>query len=522
MRIRAAVAVLAVAAMALTACAPASRGAWEPPAWAPEVVHATEPVPEVAAAADGPLGAGLVPLRVRNDAVGIQARIALLPAGATTDPFNARAEQLVHDAIAHRVVASGTAFVPTASPVGSGLGDRRCAAGTTQRPAAELLADRAFGPVGGSGTAVVCGIVAAGGSIVGERIRVIRGDATGVHDDTTTTLYADVATGETATADGLWTDGAAAALGAHIVEALRRDAGALSRRPVVVGDGEQLAAIRAALATTVPSGDGLVVTLAPGFTAPDLSGLGAPATTGPLDIAVPAEVAAGLLTPLGARVLASWGQDYTGPAAAPAGTRTVDCALVPCVALTYDDGPSDLTPGILDDLAARDAAATFFAQGQNAQAFADTLARMTREGQELEGHTWNHPHLPQLTDAQITAQIVDSTRALEEASGQDITVFRPPWGEFTPRVLAAAGMPAILWDVDTNDWQGPADDVLISRAVEQPRAGSIVLLHDIHPGTARTAGAVMDGLLDRGFQLVTVRQLFGGQPPASGSWRRAP
>lgn len=522
MRARAAVVVLAMAALVLSACAPASRGAWEPPAWAPEVVHATDPVTEITAAADGPLGAGIVPLRVRNDAVGVQARVALLPAGSTTDPFNTTVEQFVRGAIADRVVASGTAFVPTPSAVGSGLGDRRCAADSTRRPAAELLADPASGPAGGAGTAVVCGIVAAGGTIVGERVRVVSGNPAGVHSDTTTTLYTDVATGEVATADGLWADGAAAALGTHIVEALRRDAGALSQRPVVVGDEAQLAAIQAALATTVPSDEGLVITLAPGFTAPDLAELGAPPTTEPLDIAVPAEVAAGLVSPLGARVLASAGQPYTGPAAAPAGSRAVDCALVPCVALTYDDGPSAYTADILDDLAARDAAATFFAMGQNAQGYADTLARMTRDGHEVEGHTWNHPHLPQLTDAQITAQIVDSTRALEAASGQDITAFRPPYGEFTPRVLALAGMPAILWDIDTLDWQGPADDVLIARAVEQPRAGSIVLLHDIHPGTARTTGAVLDGLLDRGFQLVTVRQLFGGQLPVSGSWRRAP
>lgn len=522
MRARAATALLAVAALALAACAPASRGGWEPPAWAPEVVHTTDPVPEIAAAADGPLGSGIVPLRVRNDGVGIQARVALLPAGATTDPFNAQVEQFVRGAIADRVVASGTAFVPGASPVGSGLGDRRCAVDSTRRPAAELLADPAFGPAGGAGTAVACGIVAAGGSIVGERIRVVSGDPAGVHSDTTTTLYTDVSTGETATADGLWAEGAATALGAHIVDALRRDAGALSHRPVVVGDDAQLAAIQAALATVVPSGEGLVVTLAPGFTAPDLSGLGVPPTTEPLDMAVPAEVAAAIVSPLGARVLASFGQPYSGPAAAPAGARAVDCGLVPCVALTYDDGPSAYTPGILDELAARDAAATFFAMGQNAQGYAETLARMTRDGQQLEGHTWNHPHLPQLTDAQVTAQIVDSTRALEAVSGQDITAFRPPYGEFTPRVLAAAGMPAILWDIDTNDWQGPADEVLIARAVEQPRAGSIVLLHDIHAGTARTTGAVLDGLLDRGFQLVTVRQLFGGQMPTAGTWRRAP
>ena len=48
-----------------------------------------------------------------------------------------------------------------------------------------------------------------------------------------------------------------------------------------------------------------------------------------------------------------------------------------------------------------------------------------------------------------------------------------------------------------------------------------MLLHDIHAGTARTAGAVIDGLRDRGFSLVTVKQLFGGELPASGAWRSA-
>ena len=303
---------------------------------------------------------------------------------------------------------------------------------------------------------------------------------------------------------------------------MRRGAGALGDRPASAGDEAQIAAIQAALGTTVPTAEGLVVTVAPGFSAPELAALGVPATTEPTVVAVPAAVASTLVSPVGARLLAAAGQPYTGPVAPPAGTRAVDCGLVPCVALTYDDGPSDFTPGILDELSARDAAATFFVMGEKARGYADTLVRMTREGQEVEGHTWNHPHLPQLAPGQMAAQIADSTRAIEAASGQDVTAFRPPYGEFSPQVLAAAGMPAILWDVDSLDWQRPAEDVLIARAVEQPRAGSIILQHDIQAVTAATAGAVLDGLRDRGFQLVTVKQLFGGDLPASGAWRRAP
>ena len=73
-----------------------------------------------------------------------------------------------------------------------------------------------------------------------------------------------------------------------------------------------------------------------------------------------------------------------------------------------------------------------------------------------------------------------------------------------------AQMPAILWDVDTEDWEGPADDVLIERVVTRSKPGSIVLQHDIHGNTARTVGAICDGLLDRGFTMATITELFQG------------
>jgi peptidoglycan/xylan/chitin deacetylase (PgdA/CDA1 family) len=485
-------------------------------------VHVVPPPPALAIEDDGPYARSSTGLRIRNDALGIQSRVALLPDTAATAPFNDAITQLVRGAIDGRVAASGTAYTPEVLAAGAGLASRRCVAGSTERDAAELLADAAFGPGGGHGTALVCDVVAASGPFFGERVRVVAGGPDGVTADAATILYSDTATGELATADALWAQGAAEALSADIVEALRRDAGALTRRPASAGDAAQLAAVTAALATTVPDADGFVITLAAGFVAPELAALGVAATAEPMTLAVPAGVAATLVTPFGARLLAASAHEYTGPALTAAGSRAVDCTLVPCVAVTYDDGPSGFTAGILDELAARDAAATFFAQGVNAGRFRDVLARMTREGHEVANHTWNHPHLPGLAPKQVAAQIADTSRALEAASGQPIRSFRPPYGEYDATVLAAAGLPAILWDVDTEDWRGPSDEVLIRRAVDGPRPGSIVLQHDVHAVTARTAGAVYDGLLDRGFTMVTVRQLFGGELPSSGAWRRTP
>ena len=80
----------------------------------------------------------------------------------------------------------------------------------------------------------------------------------------------------------------------------------------------------------------------------------------------------------------------------------------------------------------------------------------------------------------------------------------------------------MLWDVDTLDWQHPDPDTLVARAVDQPAPQSIVLQHDIQQVTADTVSRVYDGLADRGFTIVNLRQLFGGTLPTSGAWRHGP
>ncbi len=74
-------------------------------------------------------------------------------------------------------------------------------------------------------------------------------------------------------------------------------------------------------------------------------------------------------------------------------------------------------------------------------------------------------------------------------------------------------MPAILWNVDTNDWREPGQAALVERSAGSAGPGDIILFHDTHSDTVEAAGAVVRGLRDRGLELVTVTQLFGGQVP---------
>lgn len=514
MRRVAAAAVVLGAALVLGACAPVTDAAWEPPSWAEEEIAVARPPAALDLAAQTALAASVTSYRLHNAAVGVEARFALLPGtGGGVDAFNAVIGDLVRDAVATQSAASGVAYAPA---TGAGLADRACITGSTAWTADEILAE-----VGASGSAVVCDIVAAAGPFFGERVRVVAGGPDAPRSDATTTFYADTATGEVVTAAQLWADDAAARLSADVVDALRRDAGALTLAPAEAGDDAQLAAIEAALSTTVPAGDGgLVFTIAAGFEAPALRALGVDATVEPLTIGVPAAIVADLVTPFGARLLGSAGEPYTGPSG-PAGFDRVDCTLVPCIALTYDDGPSSLTPTLLDVLAEARVAASFYMLGPSAASREDTVRRVASEGHLIGNHTWSHPQLPELDDEQVAAQIVRTRDLLRAISGQAVASFRPPYGEYDQRVLDVAQQPAILWSVDTRDWAGPADDVLEATAVDGASPGGIILFHDIHERSVRVAPAVVAGLLDRGFSLVTVSQLFGGTLPASGAWSRA-
>ena len=142
-------------------------------------------------------------------------------------------------------------------------------------------------------------------------------------------------------------------------------------------------------------------------------------------------------------------------------------------------------------------------------------------GQQRETHPGTHPVLRPLSAGGIAAELRSTADLLRSLSGQSVSTFRPPYGALNDRVLGVAGMPAILWSVDTRDWAGRSDDDLLAYSVGAPRVGTIMLMHDIQAGTARVMPQVLDGLLDRGFSLVTVSHLFGGQVPG-GIVRYAP
>ncbi|MEU8800284.1 polysaccharide deacetylase family protein [Spirillospora sp. NPDC048819] len=198
-----------------------------------------------------------------------------------------------------------------------------------------------------------------------------------------------------------------------------------------------------------------------------------------------------------------------GPAGPPP-PRKVDCDRLKCVALTFDDGPGPYTGRLLDTLKAGGVRATFFMVGQNVPYHRDVVRRMPLDGHEVANHTWSHRDLTELSTAGVRSQIRRTQEVIEDASGVEPTLMRPPYGATNGRVGRAVGMPQIMWSVDTQDWRYRSVSRGARVGINQPERGDIVLYHDIHKSSVDCIPKVVDGLRKRGFTFVTVSELFRG------------
>lgn len=158
------------------------------------------------------------------------------------------------------------------------------------------------------------------------------------------------------------------------------------------------------------------------------------------------------------------------------------------VALTFDDGPNDACTGaLLDVLARHDVKATFFMVGRYVRQ-SPALARRVREAGHVVGnHTMTHPLLAGISSRRVREELAGCNAMLEDALGERVRYFRPPFGGRRPDVLRTArelGMVPVTWNVTGHDWaEKSAEEVHgivkagIARNARRGR-GSNVLLHD--------------------------------------------
>ncbi|MFS0574909.1 polysaccharide deacetylase family protein [Sporosarcina sp. 179-K 3D1 HS] len=178
------------------------------------------------------------------------------------------------------------------------------------------------------------------------------------------------------------------------------------------------------------------------------------------------------------------------------------------VALTFDDGPDPkVTTQIIDTLQKYDAKATFFMLGSRVEYYPEIAKQVAEAGHELGNHSWHHPDLTKMGAEKARNEILRTSGIIEEVTGKKATVFRPPYGAVNKQVRNVAGLPVVLWDVDTLDWKHRDADLLLEKVKSLTKDRSIILMHDIHQSTAQGLDAVLDYLQNEGYVFVTVSEM---------------
>jgi peptidoglycan/xylan/chitin deacetylase (PgdA/CDA1 family) len=159
------------------------------------------------------------------------------------------------------------------------------------------------------------------------------------------------------------------------------------------------------------------------------------------------------------------------------------------VGLTYDDGPTSNTSTLLATLRNNGLRATFFNIGTNARNNPSLVQAEVAAGMWVGNHSWTHPHLVQMSQSQIDSELSQTQQAIASAGGGTPRLFRPPYGETNSTlksVEAKYGLTEIIWDVDSQDWNGASTAAIVSAAGRLTN-GQVILMHD---GYATTNAAV--------------------------------
>jgi peptidoglycan-N-acetylglucosamine deacetylase len=189
------------------------------------------------------------------------------------------------------------------------------------------------------------------------------------------------------------------------------------------------------------------------------------------------------------------------------------------VAITFDDGPHPQgTPAVLETLRERGATATFFLAGEQVERRPALVAEIVAAGHRVELHCHRHRNQLRLGARQLLEDAERAKDAIEEAGGQAIADYRPPYGIFSAvglRAVRSRGWRPVLWSQWGRDWDRRATPgSIVARSTTRVRAGDILLLHDADYYSARgswvrTAAAlptILEELERRGLKSMLLRR----------------
>lgn len=188
------------------------------------------------------------------------------------------------------------------------------------------------------------------------------------------------------------------------------------------------------------------------------------------------------------------------------------------LALTFDDGPSESTPALLEILAAHRVRATFFMCGHNVRRLPEIARQVASAGHEIGNHTDTHPRFDFKPPDFIYRELASAQDSIHTHTGATPAFFRAPYGVRwfgLRRAQQRLQLTGVMWTVIGRDWSLPAHRVF-ARLTRGASNGGVLCLHDGRrlqpapeiPATLDAVARAVPWLKERGFQFQTLSEMI--------------
>jgi peptidoglycan-N-acetylglucosamine deacetylase len=182
------------------------------------------------------------------------------------------------------------------------------------------------------------------------------------------------------------------------------------------------------------------------------------------------------------------------------------------IAITFDDGPHEMTILVLDVLRKYNVKATFFCIGKNIEMHADILKKVIEDGHTIGNHTYSHaPFFDFYGKDQVIAEIKQTDNLIESVLGKKTMLFRPPYGVTNPSIrkaLAVTKHKTIGWNIRSLDGVVKNEKFLSDRIKNRIKPGGIVLLHDTSIQTVHVLEQLLSFLQKNNYSVVPLEELL--------------
>ena len=169
------------------------------------------------------------------------------------------------------------------------------------------------------------------------------------------------------------------------------------------------------------------------------------------------------------------------------------------------------TDSLLNYMAQNDVRCTFFAVQFWVEKYPEYVKKIVEAGHEMGTHSRTHSYMSKLSQAAIRDELTTSSAAIEQITGQKVTLFRPPYGDYNNLLIDTCnemGLYPIQWDVDSLDWKNLSSAEIAMRIVNGAKNGSIILCHNNGLHTAEALPIIFSTLQNRGFQFVPIGEFI--------------